>query len=193
MKKVVDDSDPVESAIAAGTMALEAEKSGRLVEAKDRYTEAVGLFLRACQGTKDSKRAGLLKAQALDFIERAEQLAVRLKDEADPLLSEARKLVLEAGAAEAAGDYLGAKQLHAKAIERYLELLRLEASGAKGAKNAGPKGDSLRREAEGAFARAERVQAVLLGRERDEARLPLDRSQQLEAAALEASRRGDIE
>ena len=51
----------------------------------------------------------------------------------------------------------------------------------------------LRREAEGAFARAERVAAVLRAREKDAARRPLDRAGQLEAAAAEAAGRGELD
>jgi hypothetical protein len=43
-----------------------------------------------------------------------------------------------------------AKSLHAQAIERYLELLKLEPTGT-------PRYESLRREAEGCFTRAEKV------------------------------------
>jgi hypothetical protein len=54
--------------------------------------------------------------------------------------------------ADCEGDFMRAKSLHAQAIERYLELLKLEPPGT-------PRYESLRREAEGCFARAEKVRA----------------------------------
>jgi len=174
----------LEDAIAVGTTAVEAEKAGRLAEAKERYMEAVGLFLSAVKAEHNPQRQLLLKRQTQDFLQRAEELSARIKDLDDPLLTEARKLDGDAASAEASGDYLTAKNLRTKAIERYLEMMRLEPHGSA-------KHGALRRETEEVFARAERVGSVLKARERDAVRLPLERALQLEVAAREAAGRGE--
>jgi hypothetical protein len=51
----------------------------------------------------------------------------------------------------------------------------------------------LKREAGLAIARAERVGAVLVAREKDAAWQPYERARQLEAHALEAQQRGETE
>lgn len=51
----------------------------------------------------------------------------------------------------------------------------------------------LRREAEEMFAKAERVNVLIKANERDLVRKPLERGVQLEAAAIEAERRGEHE
>lgn len=176
----------INDAIEVGTMAVEAEKASRYPEAKAKYMESVGLFLKAFQMEVNTRKKELLKAKAIDFLQRAEQLTEQMRDAENPLLSEARKLENEASAAEAGGEYLKAKVMHTRAIERYLEVLCLESSST-------PKGLALRREAEGVFLRAERVQSLLKAREQDSARVPLERTAQLAAAATEASNRGELE
>lgn len=82
----------IDDAIAVGTLGMAAEKAQELADAKTKYSEAAGLFLAAMRSEAHPQRAQLLKGQALDFLERAEGVAARLKDASDPLLGEARKL-----------------------------------------------------------------------------------------------------
>ena len=64
----------VDEAIAIGTVAVAAEKGGRAQEAIEKYTEACGLFIRAVQLELHPQRQSLLKAQATDFLQRAERV-----------------------------------------------------------------------------------------------------------------------
>lgn len=57
------------------------------------------------------------------------QLSSRLREDGDPLIAEARKLEQEAGAAEAAGQFSHSNLVRTRAIERFLELLKLEPPG----------------------------------------------------------------
>jgi mannose/cellobiose epimerase-like protein (N-acyl-D-glucosamine 2-epimerase family) len=85
-------SNLIHDAIAVGTLGIAAEKAQELADAKNKYTEAARLFLAAVRAEAHPQRAQLLKAQAFDFLERAEGAAARLRDASDPLLGEARKL-----------------------------------------------------------------------------------------------------
>jgi hypothetical protein len=64
----------IDEAIEKATKAIEAEKCGNLVEAKQVFGEAVGLFLQATKLESNPQKKALLKNQALEFLERAEKV-----------------------------------------------------------------------------------------------------------------------
>lgn len=177
----------IDDAIAVATTAIEAEKCGRLVEAKDKLTEAAGLMIKAAQSQSNVAKRSILLAEAKILIEKGEYLATRIRDEKDdPILIEARKLEGEAHAAEASGNFSSAKSYHEKAIERYLMMMNLESKGS-------PKFATLRREVEAVFDRAEKIRGLLKAREKDAKNQPLERAAQLEMTASEARLRGEFE
>lgn len=88
-------SSSIDEAIRVGKLAQEYERTSRLTEvrvgqlfyfalqtfhfnsqAKDHFAEAAGLFLKAMKDELHPKRKELLKAQAMNFLERAEHVRV---------------------------------------------------------------------------------------------------------------------